>query len=199
MEPLHSCSPMSLTQNHRFREAASRSSDMMTPRLLGLACLLATCTAAGRTTPPSMRLPCPLTEPAAVEAILNASGGGSACSCVPATLCKPVAKQHEKEVTRLRHLDATNISHVCVDILCGGCVQVFGFTAGGPSTWTFMDWTQVTTIAWSTEPELVCLAHKHDARLIASGECKRDLLTQRYSLRDCLRSPQRPSPRPRSR
>ena len=45
--------------------------------------------------------------------------------------------------------------------------EVFGFTAG--TTYADMDWEQVTTVAWSTDRPLVCLAHKHDARLIAAA------------------------------
>ena len=65
------------------------------------------------------------------------------CACVPKSLCAPVTVQHKQEV--------------------------FGFTAGNNETWQSMDWTQVTTIAWSTEPELVCIAHKHNARLVAAA------------------------------
>lgn len=45
--------------------------------------------------------------------------------------------------------------------------EVFGFTAG--TTYADMDWEQVTTVAWSTDRPLVCLAHKHEARLIAAA------------------------------
>ena len=55
--------------------------------------------------------------------------------------CEPVRTQHAKEV--------------------------FGFTAG--ATYEHMDWEQVTTVAWSTDKPLVCLAHKHEARLIAAA------------------------------
>lgn len=87
--------------------------------------------------PASMRLPCPVTDPDAVAALLSAAS--SSCPCDSASLCKPVTAQHEKEV--------------------------FGFGAGLNTTWTNIDWQQVTTIAWSTDPQLVCLAHKHQARL----------------------------------
>jgi hypothetical protein len=86
--------------------------------------------------PASMRLPCPVTEPDAVTALLAAA---PSCPCGSASLCEPVKIQHEKEV--------------------------FGFTAGANSTWSNIDWQQVTTIAWSTDPQLVCLAHKHQTRL----------------------------------
>ena len=86
--------------------------------------------------PASMRLPCPVTEPDAVTALLAAA---PSCPCGSASLCEPVKIQHEKEG--------------------------FGFTAGANSTWSNIDWQQVTTIAWSTDPQLVCLAHKHQTRL----------------------------------
>ena len=88
--------------------------------------------------PASMRLPCPVTDPDAVAALLSAAASSS-CPCDSASLCEPVTAQHEKEV--------------------------FGFGAGLNTTWTNIDWQQVTTIAWSTDPQLVCLAHTHQARL----------------------------------
>jgi spore germination protein YaaH len=88
----------------------------------------------------SMRLPCPIQQPAAVEELLR-SAAAAGCACSPKTLCEPVRTEHAKEV--------------------------FGFTAG--STYASMDWEQVTTVAWSTDAPLVCLAHKHEARLIASA------------------------------
>ena len=103
--------------------------------LLAAACAIHAAAARQQELPESMRLPCPLTEPEAVAALLSAAS----CPCDSASLCDPVKKEHEKEV--------------------------FGFGAGTNSTWSHIDWEQVTTIAWSTDPQLVCLAHKHEARL----------------------------------
>ena len=88
--------------------------------------------------PASMRLPCPLAEPEAVAALLSAAAI-SDCPCGSDALCEPVQTRHEREV--------------------------FGFNAGTNTTWSSIDWQQVTTIAWSTDPQLVCLAHKHQVRL----------------------------------
>ena len=69
---------------------------------------------------------------------------GQACPCDDASLCNPVTVQHKKEV--------------------------FGFAPGkDASEWDGLDYTQVTTIAWVTDIELVCTAHKHDARIIAGA------------------------------
>lgn len=65
----------------------------------------------------------------------------SSCPCAHESLCDPISITHQREV--------------------------FGFTAG--PAWKKMDWSQVTTVAWSTDPELVCTAHKSGARLIAAA------------------------------
>eukprot|EP01052_Picozoa_sp_SAG31_P085281 SAG31_NODE_45738_length_257_cov_1.240506_1_plen_69_part_10 len=62
------------------------------------------------------------------ESVQRALAEKVSCPCETASLCDPVAVEHEKEV--------------------------FGFTAG--DDWDKLDWTQVTTIAWSDDPQLVC-------------------------------------------
>merc|ERR1711934_374840 len=64
-----------------------------------------------------------------------------ACPCSDPAHCKAVTKQHEREV--------------------------FGFGANG--NWTQFDWDTITTIAWAADPQLVCTAHAHDARVIAAA------------------------------
>ena len=110
--------------------------------LLALAGLAAGAAAGHPQLPASMRLPCPFEQPLEYAGLLDsaaASAGG--CNCSEASLCKAVTTEHPKEV--------------------------FGFTAG--DTWKMMDWKQVTTVAWSTDADLVCEAHSHNARLIAAA------------------------------
>ena len=113
----------------------------MSPMLhsaVALASLGAALARAGSPLPEAARLPLSLDE-------LHARPGGSswdtACPCEPATLCEPIKVSHPKEV--------------------------FGFTAGTMEQAKAMDWAQVTTVAWSTDPQMVCLAHKNNARLVA--------------------------------
>eukprot|EP01064_Diplonema_japonicum_P002610 TRINITY_DN1165_c8_g1_i1.p1 TRINITY_DN1165_c8_g1~~TRINITY_DN1165_c8_g1_i1.p1 ORF type:complete len:408 (+),score=51.13 TRINITY_DN1165_c8_g1_i1:64-1224(+) len=68
----------------------------------------------------------------------------SSCPCSDASLCDPITKQFNKEV--------------------------FGFTGGSGVDWeTALDWSQVTTMAWSTGSDAMCTAHKHGARVIAGA------------------------------
>eukprot|EP00658_Telonema_sp_P-2_P066818 TRINITY_DN55785_c0_g1_i1.p1 TRINITY_DN55785_c0_g1~~TRINITY_DN55785_c0_g1_i1.p1 ORF type:complete len:217 (+),score=45.91 TRINITY_DN55785_c0_g1_i1:70-720(+) len=62
------------------------------------------------------------------------------CPCQDASLCDPVTIQHSKEV--------------------------FGFL-GNSANWSLLDWDTITTVAWASDPELVCTAHAHGARVIA--------------------------------
>eukprot|EP01060_Flectonema_neradi_P005074 TRINITY_DN1336_c1_g1_i1.p1 TRINITY_DN1336_c1_g1~~TRINITY_DN1336_c1_g1_i1.p1 ORF type:complete len:405 (+),score=93.68 TRINITY_DN1336_c1_g1_i1:57-1217(+) len=66
------------------------------------------------------------------------------CPCENKTLCNPITVQHEKEV--------------------------FGFLkkGAGNDTYLNLDWSQVTTVAWTTDPQLVCLAHSHNVRVVGS-------------------------------
>jgi hypothetical protein len=91
--------------------------------------------------PAAMRLPCPRTETDRVADLLARAEAG--CTCETPELCAPVTKIHAKEV--------------------------FGFGAGDNTSYGNIDWSQVTTIAWSTDIELVCTAHKHGARLVAAA------------------------------
>eukprot|EP00754_Rhynchopus_humris_P021211 Rhum_TRINITY_DN14734_c0_g1::Rhum_TRINITY_DN14734_c0_g1_i1::g.112122::m.112122/K12310/CTBS; Di-N-acetylchitobiase len=65
------------------------------------------------------------------------------CPCADKSLCNPIAVEHPKEV--------------------------FGFGPGAEDTWTQMDWTQVTTVAWAKDPKFVCIAHQHKARVVAGA------------------------------
>jgi hypothetical protein len=66
-----------------------------------------------------------------------------ACPCSDASLCTPVSTVYEKEV--------------------------FGFTGNGAKDWRTFDFTSVTAIAWATDPQLICYAHKHGVRVIAAA------------------------------
>eukprot|EP01060_Flectonema_neradi_P012485 TRINITY_DN19295_c0_g1_i1.p1 TRINITY_DN19295_c0_g1~~TRINITY_DN19295_c0_g1_i1.p1 ORF type:complete len:403 (+),score=79.68 TRINITY_DN19295_c0_g1_i1:53-1210(+) len=72
------------------------------------------------------------------------------CPCSNKSLCEPITVTHEKEV--------------------------FGFLKAGATNESFvnLDWNQVTTVAWDVDPDLICLAHSHGARVVAS--------TPRFSL-----------------
>jgi hypothetical protein len=93
------------------------------------------------TLPAQMRLPADELGRQQLLLQKGAAGPSSSCPCEPKTLCEPVTVQHEREV--------------------------FGFTAG--ADYQQMDWDQVTTVAWSTDSQLVCEAHKHKARLVAAA------------------------------
>eukprot|EP01061_Rhynchopus_euleeides_P038226 TRINITY_DN6566_c0_g1_i1.p1 TRINITY_DN6566_c0_g1~~TRINITY_DN6566_c0_g1_i1.p1 ORF type:complete len:430 (+),score=150.24 TRINITY_DN6566_c0_g1_i1:103-1290(+) len=67
----------------------------------------------------------------------------AACPCSSESLCNPITARREKEV--------------------------FGFTAGREDQWSHLDFTQVTTVAWQTEADFMCLAHKHGVRVIAGA------------------------------
>ena len=71
------------------------------------------------------------------------------CPCSNVSLCDPITITHDKEV--------------------------FGFLAAesGPASnasWVNLDWTQVTTVAWDSSPELICEAHKHGVRVVANSK-----------------------------
>jgi len=49
--------------------------------------------------------------------------------------------------------------------------QVFGFSVRkSPSMYRQWDWDQLTTVAWNTDPELICLAHQRGAKDVVSAE-----------------------------
>jgi hypothetical protein len=49
--------------------------------------------------------------------------------------------------------------------------QVFGFSVRkSPSMYRQWDWDQLTTVAWNTDPELICLAHQRGAKVVVSAE-----------------------------
>eukprot|EP00039_Didymoeca_costata_P000008 m.43756 g.43756 ORF g.43756 m.43756 type:complete len:377 (-) comp10005_c0_seq1:47-1177(-) len=45
--------------------------------------------------------------------------------------------------------------------------EIFGFANG--RSYTNWDWSVVSTVAWATEPELICEAHKHGARVVMAS------------------------------
>lgn len=44
--------------------------------------------------------------------------------------------------------------------------EIFGFGASGD--WRAFDWNTITTICWADDPQLVCTAHAHGARVIGA-------------------------------
>eukprot|EP00405_Crypthecodinium_cohnii_P028818 CAMPEP_0206504696 /NCGR_PEP_ID=MMETSP0324_2-20121206/55654_1 /ASSEMBLY_ACC=CAM_ASM_000836 /TAXON_ID=2866 /ORGANISM="Crypthecodinium cohnii, Strain Seligo" /LENGTH=536 /DNA_ID=CAMNT_0053993945 /DNA_START=74 /DNA_END=1680 /DNA_ORIENTATION=- len=65
----------------------------------------------------------------------------TACPCSNTSLCETPLIQHEKEI--------------------------FGFGSGKYlPTW---DWSKITTVAWSNEPDMICQAHAVGARVIAAA------------------------------
>ena len=74
----------------------------------------------------------------------DTSGFNGTCPCADPSLCEAVSVTHSKEV--------------------------FGFLwesrPGDNSTWVDLDFNQVTTLAWNTDPALICIAHQHGVRLV---------------------------------
>eukprot|EP00930_Biecheleria_cincta_P041391 TRINITY_DN28370_c0_g1_i1.p1 TRINITY_DN28370_c0_g1~~TRINITY_DN28370_c0_g1_i1.p1 ORF type:complete len:411 (+),score=49.98 TRINITY_DN28370_c0_g1_i1:62-1294(+) len=62
------------------------------------------------------------------------------CPCANTSLCQTPTVQHNREF--------------------------FGF---GASNWKTFDWTQITTVCWAQDPELICKAHETGARVIAAA------------------------------
>lgn len=46
--------------------------------------------------------------------------------------------------------------------------EVFGFAGGTGGDWETFDWSTVTTVAWGSDPQLMCHAHAHGARIISA-------------------------------
>lgn len=47
-------------------------------------------------------------------------------------------------------------------------MQVFGFSIQRHDTYEY-DWSQLTTVAWNTDPQLLCTAHRHGARVVLNA------------------------------
>ncbi|XP_077978224.1 di-N-acetylchitobiase-like [Glandiceps talaboti] len=75
----------------------------------------------------------------------------SSCPCSDPSLCKPIQSQPEKEIFVFRTED----------------------------TWKFYDWSMVTTVAmfFDFDPELLCTAHAHKARLVLTASFPKENLT----------------------
>jgi len=69
-----------------------------------------------------------------------ASGIATKCPCDNASLCKTPTVQHKREL--------------------------FGFSG---ARWQDFDWSQVTTVAWADNAEMICTAHASGARRIAAA------------------------------
>ena len=53
--------------------------------------------------------------------------------------------------------------------LCRSTSQVFGFSTRQEGQYHAYDWDQLTTVAWNTDPALMCLAHAHGARVVLNA------------------------------
>ena len=49
--------------------------------------------------------------------------------------------------------------------------EFFGFATvtGAASPWRYYDWDVVTTVAWNTDPQLMCYAHSRGVRVVLSA------------------------------
>jgi hypothetical protein len=56
------------------------------------------------------------------------------------------------------------------------CTQVMGFSYHLLPYYQRYDWSQATTVAWRSDPELVCMAHKHGARAVLNANDFGDML-----------------------
>jgi di-N-acetylchitobiase len=49
--------------------------------------------------------------------------------------------------------------------------QIFGFSVRRQQDYeSSYDFSQLTTVAWNTDPSLVCAAHRHGARVVMNAE-----------------------------
>lgn len=71
----------------------------------------------------------------------------SACPCKDAKLCRSNGYMPPNEFARDR--------------------EIFGFAAG--VNYEMWDWTQISTVAWPSDPQLICEAHKHGARVVTGN------------------------------
>jgi hypothetical protein len=46
--------------------------------------------------------------------------------------------------------------------------EIFGFVGGSPSYENY-DWSVVSTVAWASDPQMICEAHKHGARAVMAA------------------------------
>lgn len=77
---------------------------------------------------------------AALLAAPAAAPAGGVCPCSDAALCRPVQVEHEREV--------------------------LGWGARG---WTGYDWDTLTIVAHTDTPQMLCHAHKHNARVLTGA------------------------------
>mmetsp|Transcript_9629 Transcript_9629/g.28999 ORF Transcript_9629/g.28999 Transcript_9629/m.28999 type:complete len:399 (+) Transcript_9629:234-1430(+) len=66
------------------------------------------------------------------------------CPCPDPKLCRPITIQHDREV--------------------------FGFSTRREGQYAGYDWDQLTTVAWNTDPSLMCIAHSHGARVVLNAD-----------------------------
>lgn len=66
---------------------------------------------------------------------------------------------------------------LCKPITTGPRKEVFGFSFNGGKFFEHgYDWTQLTTIAWATDPQVMCKAHASGARVVLSAGFNATLL-----------------------
>ena len=60
-------------------------------------------------------------------------------------------------------------SHCAPLLSNGGRPEFFGFSIVGEN-WRHYNFSTLTTVAWNTDPQLVCLAHAHKTRVVINAE-----------------------------
>ncbi|KAL6753492.1 glycoside hydrolase superfamily [Haematococcus lacustris] len=86
-------------------------------------------------------------EASRIISTLVVTGRPTNCTCADPQHCKPVVGERDKEF--------------------------FGFIWPASKNFRQFNWTRLSSIAWLEDPELVCLAHSHAARVILnSGDVK---------------------------
>ena len=98
----------------------------------------------------------------------NATSPAPSCPCKSPELCQPIRQRHRREVGEeiasppgciVRHIQrmsrSTRENQRAVAYLHGA--QVFGFSVRQADQYAHYDWDQLTTVAWNTDPALMCM------------------------------------------
>jgi hypothetical protein len=91
------------------------------------------------------------------------------CPCESPELCQPIRHRHERDVRQNEHCQAAaappihqyKIKQVSslTQMYAPGvhAAQVFGFSVRQADQYAHYDWDQLTTVAWNTDPALMCM------------------------------------------
>ena len=66
-------------------------------------------------------------------------------------------------------IPAHEIDRKVITTLQPALPQVFGFSTRRLDQYAGYDWGQLTTVAWNTDPALMCLAHSKGARVVLNA------------------------------